>query len=481
MLFAIPVGFIFIMILLYPHVDSFEFDTDEGINIMKALLLSKGYPLYREIWSDQPPLFTYALAVAFRIFGFDVDVARFLVLMLSALLLAGVWQFLQTVGGRAYAIVGCLLTIVLPYYMRLSISSMIGLPAISFAVISLALLANWHTRRTYGWLVLSAVALSISIFTKVFTAFLCPVFVLGIVGAELFRKESGRWQKKLWPGILWAVTFVTASGTILLLTIDVSYIPQLFVTHIAARTVPDMQNFTLQRLMQNVYSLIFLALLGGLLMIRKKQWLALYPLVWFASAYVVLINHIPVWSHQQLLITIPAIILAACGVGEVVRWMPHLGSKRKLIGIRGFVAAIAFAGIIIFVSDRIPGISDQFSRKPSYAVQHGELPLPGYQDRILSKMIQYAPITTWVVTDSPMYAFRAGLPVPPGLAAISWKRIKTGKLTEAEVLDTIRVRNPEQVLFTRFRWFPIEQYLREHYRIIFSESGKQLYLRNDVK
>ena len=95
-------------------------------------------------------------------------------------------------------------------------------------------------------------------------------------------------------------------------------------------------------------------------------------------------------------------------------------------------------------------------------------------------MTQYAPETQWVVTDRPMYAFRAGLLVPPNLAAISRKRLTTGALTEQQVLDTIRERRPEQVLLTRFKWPSITKYLKEHYRVLYSQDGRTLYLRSDL-
>ena len=43
--------------------DVFEFNPDEGNNLVKALLLEQGHTFTRGIWSDQPPLFAYALHV----------------------------------------------------------------------------------------------------------------------------------------------------------------------------------------------------------------------------------------------------------------------------------------------------------------------------------------------------------------------------------------------------------------------------------
>ena len=75
------------------------------------------------------------------------------------------------VWGYQHALVGTLILILLPTYLGLSVSVMIGLPAIAFAVLSLLALTAWHQYRKYLWLILSALALCLSVFTKIFPAF----------------------------------------------------------------------------------------------------------------------------------------------------------------------------------------------------------------------------------------------------------------------------------------------------------------------
>jgi hypothetical protein len=56
-----------IMILLstFNHWWSDDWVTmDEGGNLMKAVLVAKGFHLYSEIWSDQPPILTFLLVPA---------------------------------------------------------------------------------------------------------------------------------------------------------------------------------------------------------------------------------------------------------------------------------------------------------------------------------------------------------------------------------------------------------------------------------
>ena len=175
---SLPVAFIVLMFVYFPFRDRFEFDLDEGLNAMKALLVARGYPLYSQVWSDQPPLLTYLLAACFRVFGANIDAGRTLVLLLSTLLMASAVQYLRISWGVWHALAGGLFILLLPFYTSLSVAVMVGLPSIAFAVLSLLFLEYWHQRGREGWLILSALALGLSVLTKLFTVF------------ELFNEEQ---------------------------------------------------------------------------------------------------------------------------------------------------------------------------------------------------------------------------------------------------------------------------------------------------
>src|SRR5919206_5400049 len=60
----------------YPFREKIQFDSDEGLNLMRSMLVVLGHPLYSEVSSDQPPLFTQLLGLLFRVVGFEVNPAR---------------------------------------------------------------------------------------------------------------------------------------------------------------------------------------------------------------------------------------------------------------------------------------------------------------------------------------------------------------------------------------------------------------------
>ena len=63
-----PALFGLVVCLVAPLGKALEFGGDEGYKWMKAPLVSRGHPLYHEIWHDQPPLHTELVAFLFQVF-----------------------------------------------------------------------------------------------------------------------------------------------------------------------------------------------------------------------------------------------------------------------------------------------------------------------------------------------------------------------------------------------------------------------------
>ncbi|HWP41204.1 MAG TPA: glycosyltransferase family 39 protein, partial [Tepidisphaeraceae bacterium] len=133
----VPLSFCAIVLILGCLARSFEYDTDEGLNLMKSLLMLRGHRLYSEIWSDQPPLFTCLLTWLFKLSGPSVMPARMLVLAFSGLLLWTMYQTLSILEDRRFALVAALLLAGSTWYALFSFSVMIGLPALSLAMMSI--------------------------------------------------------------------------------------------------------------------------------------------------------------------------------------------------------------------------------------------------------------------------------------------------------------------------------------------------------
>lgn len=474
----IPLLFLVVVMRFYPHRQQFG-DVDEGINVMKAMLVVKGYSLYEDIWSDQPPLFTHTLAFVFRFLGFRVTVSRFFVLLLSCMLMWALIQYSRLAWGTIHALSGAILLFLLPLYLDLSVSTMIGLPSLSLAMVSLFALAMWHKQRRLLWLMLSSIALGFSILVKLFTGILAPIFMLGILISEKpsLRKDKF-WFTPLKPAILWLGVFSITVITATLLLVGPTNLDQLVEPHLSAQNVEIFQKdetLVLSYHLKKIWPLLFLAGIGCIFSIQSRQWLVLYPIAWVGTASVFLSQNTPVWTHQQLLVTIPVTILATGAVGEAFRHLRTSYSSRSIIQPTNLLPIAALGLFILTLATRVPATLNQLTFNPRQGLK-----VISREAQLLVEMNEHATETHWVVTDLPMFAFRARLPVPPHLAVFSAKRVLTGNLTEDQVLNTIRSWQPEQVLLGRFQFPAVENYLEQNYTLILSKADYKLYLRRDL-
>jgi hypothetical protein len=500
---AVPAFFFAVMFLYYPFREMFQYDRDEGVNLMKAMLVEDGYRLYDDIWSDQPPLFTYMLVAVFRVAGMEVNYGRLLVLVFSSILVWAGFQILRWVWGVPHAIAGVVLFFLLPWYLTLSVSVMIGLPSIALAMLALLALIRWHFTNRPIWLILSALAMGCSVMIKAFTVFLVPIYLLGIL-VEQYSQRRGeattfadRHEKAVHrlrlpkpglrqgsalrefmiPAAIWLTAFSVLTGLLWLSLVGAGKLVQLFLPHLEAAKpgLFEGAEYSINVQLWQALPILGLSLIGVLFSLKNKRWLALYLLAWMAVAYLFLSQHSPVWYHHQLLITVPGTLLAAAAVGEGLRAIGEMIRQRRFLVIRSFVTAASLLGFIYIVYSETPSLFNQLRDIPVWA------DIGPYKQSVFRRMNRFAPQTHWVVTNLPMYAFRARLPVPPNMAVFTAKRIETGNLTEEEILETLQTYQPEEVLVNRLYFPSISQYLDENYRLVRSQHTFNLYIRNDVK
>jgi uncharacterized membrane protein len=470
---GVPLSFLLIMLFFYPFHERFEFDLDEGINAIKTLLIARGYSMYSDIWSDQPPFLQYLLAVWLRIFGFDIQTARTLILLLSTASLGVAYKFLNQTWGTGYALAGALFIFLLPYYNTLSVSVMIGLPAIAFAMFALLALLMWHHRNHDIWLVLSAVALGISVLTKLFTGFLAPIFLTGIlIDQKARQRKTISKHIPMRPALIWSLVFTSFVIGVGLIFVGPSNINQLMETHLAARYSDTFTSgdYTIIRFLQESLPILYLAIIGSIFIVLERNWLSLYLVAWAAAAFLLLTIQVPVWYHHQLLITIPCAMLAGIAIGQAVYSIASIHRSRNFFTLRSLLSIVAIIGFGFALIIRIPMTISDFSQ-PDGLLDREKL--------FLTRMTNHASETQWVVTDMPMYAFWFGAPVPPPVAVISAKRLVTGNLTEDDIITVVEKYKPEQVLIGRFEFPKLSQLLEHEYRLLYSRGKRALYLRKN--
>jgi 4-amino-4-deoxy-L-arabinose transferase-like glycosyltransferase len=466
----------------YPFREKIQFDSDEGLNLMRSMLVVLGHPLYREVSSDQPPLFTQILALLLRVVGFDVNPARLLVLLFSGLIVWTCAQFLQITWGKLAAILFLPLIIMVPRYLDLSVSVMIGVPSIALAAVSMLFVTLWHQDKRSQWLILSGFALALSILIKLFSGFLAPIFLIGITTSTyLDKKEDGFSWKLLQPAFIWSISFAGLAILLGLLLVGPQNVGLIILPHLTAPATEELQGagYTINAHLRAAVPLLVLGIFGALFSIYKRNWLTLYPLAWAALAYTLFSFYSPVFYHHQLLITIPIAMMAAAVVGDGIHSLVRLRRPSDLAHLRtlfGIIALISFAWIS---THYVPVLDKELMNRPRLSGFNLKA-TPG-KLKVLRTMNEYIDQTNWIVTDMPMYAFRVQRPVPPILATFSSKRLATGSLTQEDILTAMREYKPEQVLMARFVIPPLEEYLQKNYTLILSEEYFRLFIRNDLK
>lgn len=466
----------------YPFRERIQFDSDEGLNLMRSMLVVLGHPLYSEVSSDQPPLFTQILALLLRVVGFEVNPARLLVLLFSSLLVWSGAQFLQITQGKLAAILFLPLVIMVPRYLDLSVSVMIGVPSIALAAVALLFLAFWHRNKKKLWLVLSGFALALSMLIKLFTGFLVPIFLIGILAATYFnRKQEGFLWKLLQPALIWGISFAGAGILLGFVLVGLQNVWMIIFPPLAAPATADFQDpsYAINVHLQAAIPLLILGAFGALISIYRKKWLTLYLLAWSALAYTFLRFYTPVFYHHQLLITIPMAMLAAAGVGDGILSLVRLRKSPNLFRIQTLLGAGALIGFVLVSIHYLPLLDKELMNHPR--INDFTLKATPGKLKVLRIMGEYVDQTNWIMTDAPMYAFRVQRPVPPNLATFSSKRLATGSLTPDDILTAMREYHPEQVLIARFEIPALEKYLQENYTLIVSVEYFRLFIRNDLK
>jgi hypothetical protein len=451
----IPAVFLVLMAWLAPISNPAEFDTDEGVNLMKALLVSRGHALYTEIWSDQPPGLTLLLAETIRIFGASVDVARVLVLLFSALL---IWSFFQTVRistSRVAALLGVLLLLFSAWYVRLSIAVMVGLPALALAMLSTYLFLLSRSRARSPFLLASGLTLALAMQTKLLAGILAPVLLAyALFVADVEVRQPVNWRRRVLDGTLWSGSLLISFAVVgaFSRSFDLS---QLVQPHLGsgARSAFGGDNLpAIGGLLLREIGLLPFALAGIICSLREGRKIVWLPLGWCLVALAFLIYEKPLWYHHVTALTLPLAWLGALGAGAWVgalrkgnpAWKFSPGSPPS--GARS-VLLVAAAGIVclylLFFSP--------FTARPRVLGELSGL-APSYDEQVAAFIRQgYAGQPGWVFTDRPIYAFRAGLSVPPPSTVLTVKRMRSAGVSDREMAAVIESYRPELVVLERFR------------------------------
>ena len=446
----------------FPWISFYELNPDEGYNLGKAALVHSGYKLYGDIWSDQPPVLTYVLAALQHWFPWNVTVGRLAVLGFSMILLTSLFVLVSWLRNRRTAVMAVVLLMAAPMFIRLSVSVMIGLPSLALAMASLAVYVSADARSTKS-VVLSGLLFALSLQTKFFSFLWLPAALLLIGGAT---PRERRWR------VLTAWVLACLAGLLMVtLLAGEAFVRQLIQPHVSDhlrhRYQLSVSAMRIGEVLLAHWLLLVPALVGAVWMVWSRGRHVGFLWTWVLVPGLGLLLHTPVWDHHILLMLIPMSTFAAIALVSLAEQMEgglngtsNLEASQQTEPTLASFQAKVLASVILLGWPALSVSWALLNRLPDEDLNRG---------RVLGELVEhYASPGSWVVTDSPLDAFRAGLLVPPELVVFSAKRFMARQLSADQVLQVIQKRHPQQVSFRRFRLNPLltryldVTYLRTH-------------------
>ncbi|MBP0022021.1 MAG: glycosyltransferase family 39 protein [Cyanobacteria bacterium SBLK] len=438
-----------------------SFDPDEGLNLMKAVLYSEGFSLYRETWSDQPPIFTIVLSTWLDIFGRSVYAARVLVLLFSAVLLWSFYQIIKYFRGYSAAISGSLILIFLSnLYLKLSISVMIGLPSLALAFVSMYILI-WYSKSNKNarkvCLFSSALIMSISFQIKLTSVLLVPSIITWIIYC---RANSIKLKKEVFISILsdLFIWFFSLVSTYFILGFSLKSLnyEQLWQSHkVDSNTIINLD--VLWKVFNDHRVLTALMIVGLITILIEKYWEAIIPLIWFVIAIIFLTKHSPIWFHHYIFIFIPMAWIASYSMAGIVAFYQRKNWKRHFQNLHIKVIFLPVISILLLFYGvfKIPSLIPKIDENKQQVIA-------------IEILKQHKKSNQWVFVDEPIIAFNANLLVPPELAVMSAKRFASGQIDFHDIPLILARYQPDQILLSRFVGKALnndsfKSYLKENY------------------
>lgn len=449
---GVLVPFVYLAFLFYraPHLDPRDWDYDEGINLIKALLLARGHAMYTDIWSDQPPFLTALLAALYGVTGPSVAASRILIMLFSAALL---WSFYLAVHrsvSTLITLIAVVLLVLSEFYIRLSGAVMVGLPSIALALIALAVLI---TARP-GWVrvVLSALVMALALQTKLLAIVVVPSCAVAIWFPIAQTGAPLKWQARLVWSIIWGALLVAAfllAGALL----GGLHFDLIFGTHVSTLTrsfedfITGSALFFPHFIEQHVAYLI-VAAAGLIFAAYRRISAALPPLAWLLTGVIAFQFHRPLWYHYTVLLTIPLCWLCAYGIAG---WWWALDAAWQRRPKPSAIAALAGLGA------SLAGVLAIMLFYPNAYLERQEWQMTIFRPNYIAPVVdllksQATNKDDWIFTDHPFYAFQAGLAVPPPTAVLSRKSMETGIITQDMLARVVREYKPKFVILERFTY-----------------------------
>jgi hypothetical protein len=527
-----------------PRRTAIKIGADEDWELSKATLALNGHHFYTEVWNDQPLLHTWIITKVLKHVSPGVLGPRLVTSGFTLLLVTAVFWIGLRLSGTLVAAVASVLVIASPGFLELSSSCMVEIPALAPAVAAVAVLlskpriTDHASRLTYhASTIVAGVLFGISLQIKFINVVLLPIVPLILwlnhrrVGASP-SPLTGRGQGEgllprlgikslILPLLTFSLSLLITFVALTFLTGAEAYWVQLkqsWSAHFAATKSfeygsPADHPFEWSVYLKN-WDTTIPALIGILFCFRnfRNQPLLLIPVAWFALTLVVFGIHKPWWSYYYIHNAVPLCICAAIGIAAVVNWLrsksspilyhdyrhfpspprPRRGQGEESSRVRGegrgeglfrpgrsfsrrrvpIIALATVCGLAIagWMAARVYLQITQIRSSPKI-----------FSSLALKEIERYKPLTKFIYTDEPAYSFHSGIPMPPALAVITLKRLWSGDMTNARLVEELKLTKPGLMLLkNQTAELPFSDWMQTEYRLVYQDGRHNLYAHKSI-
>ena len=296
--------------------------------------MHKGYSLFSEIWTDQPPVLTFILAGAKSFFPRNIIVSRGIILIFSGLLLWALFRILHQLEGRACAWLSSAALVAIEGYRDLSVSVMIGLPAVALAAAAMdqTIAAAVDQKKYRYWI--AGILYAVSLQTKMFTSILFPALVLAVF-LDLSSGQLASWRTR---ALNFARLILSTLASFLAIA-AVSGEPifaQLVAPHFQPGVASEFARQGGIQYMTNLlaehipFAVASLFIAGSWVCVRGWKTRYAIPILWLSSAGLVFSVHRPLFDHHLLLFYVPIAWLSSLSDAFVRKCQPQNCNKDRM-------------------------------------------------------------------------------------------------------------------------------------------------------
>ncbi len=453
-----------------------QWDPDEGILLGWAQLMGRGFRLYTDIWSDQPPGLAVSLLAGFRLFGESVESGRLVVLfygllaMVGAALIAGLLAanpspptplpererggrretdglisgspspiLGEGAGGRGTspiaAIAAAILLAVVPNFFWLARSVSHDIPPIGVGTLAVAVAVLYARTGRLGWLVAAGALIGWAAWLKL-TGVVFAVPMLAMAAGRLWRVPDPK--REAVRGIVALAAGAALSALPFVLFFDVGgSLDQAILTPLHARDAWGSNKaynvgWLVQYLFQDNVGLTAVAALGGLVLLVYRSYPGAVTVGWLLLTAFILSNQEPLFPTHHLALLLPP-LAALGGVGVGAFWLAIRMPRR--VGWILVPGVVAMAVLVFNLPAQAATLADAVTndKYTSYL-------------KAAEWLRENTAPSDFVLADPPMIAFRSGRAQLPWLVDQSSKRIETGQLGWDATLAEIERRRPTAIV-----------------------------------